>query len=370
MFLSASKKYLAEFYMSMKILPVTNLYTSTSSFKSCREKSTVRLKQSQSVTVSSDNYRANFLPSFTSLKFKEGENNYCDTSFFRDYETLEAAAKILKRNFPHGTDILDFASSNGEEAVSLYAILNSGQKGKYKILCFDKSQNIIDIANKGVYTVYNGVSEDGFLLMDELKDKRNRKLKAYFDKMMEEVPAPSHKINDEHFMNFISQMFEYEFKIKHYKIRDEYKDNFKFNVGDINDIEKLYPEKQAGAILFRNAFYIPTHNLALNEYNMNVRDDINKQEVVDKIIDKVYEKLLPGGLFIMGDNEKDHVFLADENLTEAETLFIPLYCASIYICPPVYRALARDKRFKTVYGKTIDCAMGKTGIFTVWQKNK
>ena len=368
--MQGSKKYLAVVYIGMKILPVANLYTPNSGFKRRRENSSLSVKQPPTAAIPAENYRANFLPSFTSLKFKEGENNYCDTSFFRDYETLEAAAKILKRNFPHGTDILDFASSNGEEAVSLYAILNSGQKGKYKILCFDKSQNIIDIANKGVYTVYNGVSEDGFLLMDELKDKRNRKLKAYFDKMMEEVPAPSHKINDEHFMNFISQMFEYEFKIKHYKIRDEYKDNFKFNVGDINDIEKLYPEKQAGAILFRNAFYIPTHNLALNEFDVKVRTDINKQEIIDNIVDKVYEKLQPGGLFIMGDNEKDHVFLADEILTDAETLFIPSYFAVIYKYPPVYKALTRNNRFKPVHEKTIDSAIGKMQIFTIWQKNK
>ena len=357
--------------MSMKILPAANLYYGTYPLKKSVYKSPEHeTSQRNAAEVSAQNYRANFLPAFTSLKYKEGENNFCDTSFFRDYETLEAAAKILKRNFPHGTDILDFASSNGEEAVSLYAILNSGQKGKYKILCFDKSQNIIDIANKGVYTVYNGVSEDGFLLMDELKDKRNRKLKAYFDKMMEEVPAPSHKINDEHFMNFISQMYEDEFKIKHFKIRDKYKDNFQFNVGDINDIDKLFPDKKAGAILFRNAFYIPTHNLALNEFQSDIRTDINKQEIIDKIVDKVYDKLLPGGLFILGDNEKDHVFISDECLTDAETLFVPSYFATIYKQPPVYKALTREHRFSPVHKKMINCAMGKMEIFTVWQKNK
>ena len=180
-----------------------------------------------------------------------------------------------------------------------------------------------------------------------------------------------------------SELDEYKYEFKFFADEElknkENENKFFFRVGkilqydrlpNINDIENLYPEKQAGAILFRNAFYIPTHNLALNEYDVKVRTDINKQENIDNIVDKVYEKLQPGGLFIMGDNEKDHVFLADEILTDAESLFIPSYFAVIYKYPPVYKALTRNNRFKPVHEKTIDSAIGKMQIFTIWQKNK
>lgn len=356
----------------MKILPVTNFNTQQpSGFKISKEKSTAGYhRQPSSSLVSAENYRANFLPAFTSLKYKEGENNFCDTHFFRDYETLDKTAHLLKKYFPKGTDILDFASSNGEEAISLHAILDDSKRKRYKIFCFDKSKNIIDIAKKGVYTVYTGPSQDGYLLIKNPHDRQLKKIITSFNNLMEETVKPDYQINDEQFINFITQMYEDDFRMKHYKIRDEYKNNFEFNVGDINDIEKLYPEKQAGAILFRNAFYIPTHNLALNEFDTKIRTGINKQEIIDNIVDKVYEKLQPGGLFIMGDNEKDHVFLADENLTDAETMFIPSYLATIYKYPPVYKALTRDNRFKPVHEKTIDCAIGRMQIFTVWQKNK
>lgn len=357
--------------MSMKILPAANLYYGTYPLKKSVYKSPeYETSQRNAAEVSAQNYRANFLPAFTSLKYKEGENNFCDTHFFRDYETLDKTAHLIKKYFPKGTDILDFASSNGEEAISLHAILDDSKRNRYKIFCFDKSKNIIDIAKKGVYTVYTGPSQDGYLLIKNPHDRQLKKIITSFNNLMEETVKPDYQINDEQFINFITQMYEDDFRMKHYKIRDEYKNNFEFNVGDINDIEKLYPEKQAGAILFRNAFYIPTHNLALNEFDVKVRTDINKQEIIDNIVDKVYEKLQPGGLFIMGDNEKDHVFLADENLTDAETLFIPSYLATIYKYPPVYKALTRDNRFKPVHEKTIDCAIGRMQIFTVWQKNK
>ena len=357
----------------MKISPLIQFYTSKPTLKNDKKQSVQCPVNSYSTKLSAENYSANFMPNFTSLKFTEGENNFCDTHFFRDYETLEKAAQILKRNFPSGTDILDFASSNGEEAISLYAILNNGKNAKYKILCFDKSQNIVDLANKGVYTVYNRCAEDRYLLYENPDSGTTKDIIKYFNNIMEETGKPAHQINDEFFISVLTNLCNLcddDFKIKYYKIKDDYKNNFEFNVGDINDIENLYPEKQAGAILFRNAFYIPTHNLALNEYDVKVRTDINKQEIIDNIVDKVYEKLQPGGLFIMGDNEKDHVFLADEILTDAESLFIPSYFAVIYKYPPVYKALTRNNRFKPVHEKTINSAIGKMQIFTVWQKNK
>lgn len=57
-----------------------------------------------------------------------------------------------------------------------------------------------------------------------------------------------------------------DFKIKYYKVRDEYKDNFKYERGNIFNIDKLGPKK-AGAIFFRNAMYIPTNNYGIDEFD-------------------------------------------------------------------------------------------------------
>ena len=66
-------------------------------------------------------------PSFSSLKLKNDENNYSDTCFYRDADTLDCAATLLEKTFPKGTDILDFASSNGEEAISLYSLIDKSR---------------------------------------------------------------------------------------------------------------------------------------------------------------------------------------------------------------------------------------------------
>ena len=60
-----------------------------------------------------------FNNTFKSLKLTNNANNFSDTSFYRDPRTLADTTKHLQEAFPDGCDILDFAGSNGEEAISL-----------------------------------------------------------------------------------------------------------------------------------------------------------------------------------------------------------------------------------------------------------
>lgn len=352
-------------------------------------------RANQSV-CSSSNIDSFYSPSFKSLKYQSGRNDFCDTSFYRDLPTLVASTQILHQEFPKGTDILDFASSNGEEAISLYTLLHNKNNAKYNIHCFDKSQNVIDIANNGVYTVYSCGSDDAFLYKDFstnfMKDfikiylggikeefsSKNKSIdslqylaKKQFNEIMEPIQKPSFEINDVDFINYMEQMFGTDFKLKHYKINDKYKDNFKFNVGDIQDIDKILPDKKVGAVLFRNAFYILTDNYALNEFDYVPENNVqlNKQKVIEGVVSKVYEKLSPGGLFILGDNQKDHIYLADDSLKENEKLFIYDYYAEVYRKSPLESALEKDNRFKPVFKKTINTALGEIEITTIWQKN-
>lgn len=317
--------------------------------------------------VSSEFYRANAVP-FKSLKLKasERENDFCDTSFYRDFYTLIKAGEILKNTFPDGADIMDFACSNGEEAISIHSLINNRNNRNYKLYCYDKNAKAIELAKKGIHTVYRPGSGDGFILNKYQNSEVYDDVVKSFNKIMEECARPNYDINDPDFIRFI--MAHPDFKMKYYKVRDEYKDNFNFEAGNIFKIDKLEPKK-AGAVFFRNAMYIPTQNYALDEFDSLLREkSVNKKKVINYIVDKVYDKLLPGGIFVIGENEKDHIYLADKHTSENEKLYIEDYACSIYKKSPLYEALEKDGRFKPVVYSRCYSALGKIEVPTVWQK--
>ena len=292
-------------------------------------------------------------PSFSSLKLKNDENNYSDTSFYRDIETLVCAAELLKNTFPKGTDILDFACSNGEEAISLYSLLNN-KNGKYKIHCYDTSDKAVELGKKGIYTIFYPRSYDYNLLpdLDTSYNPNADKIKSCFYSIMEETQKPKYEINDVNFINYLERFPQ--FKIRYYKLKDEYKNTIEINKGNINNIDKILPNKKVGAVLFRNAMYIETGNLFVCEYNLNEDLDINKKEIIEKIVDKVYDKLLPGGLFILGDVEKEHIYIADNHVKDKDKVFVRNYCTCIYKNSPLWEALSKDDRFEPVLYKKVD----------------
>ena len=355
----------------MKISPLIQFYTSKPTLKNDKKQSVQCPVNSYSTKLSAENYSANLMPKFTSLKYKAGDNNYCDTSFFRDVKTLSQTADYLQKNFPRGTDIMDFASSSGQEAISLHALLNDKKKRKYTIHCYDVSGNIVEIARLGTHPVYSAAADDAFLLAVSTRDKRQRALKKAFEELMEPTLPPSYKMNDPDFIDFVSKMYEGDFKIQYFKIRDKYRNNFTFNVGDIRNIDEILPDKKAGAVLFRNAFYIITNNFTLNEFNYEreLNNKVNKEKVINEVVDKVYEKLLPGGIFVLGDNEKEHLYIADEHLTESERL-ASYYATDVYKYSPLYNALNKDGRFSPICTRRIRASIGYIDAFTIWKKNK
>lgn len=319
--------------------------------------------------ISSEFYRANAVP-FCSLKLKasERDNDFCDTYFYRDLYTLLNAGRILNETFPEGADIMDFACSNGEEAISIHSLINDKNKGNYKLYCYDKSPKAIDLAKKGVHTVYRPGSGDGFILNKYQKDEVYDDVMRCFNEIMEETKRPDYNINDPEFIRFI--MGHPDFKIKYYKIRDEYKDNFKFETGNIFKIDKLGPKK-AGAVFFRNALYIPTQNYGLDEFDCLVREkSVNKRKVINHIVDKVYDKLLPGGIFVVGESEKEHIYLADKHAKEEEKIYIKDYDCYIYKNMLLENALLKDGRFEPVVYSRCYSALGEIKVPTVWQKVK
>lgn len=319
--------------------------------------------------VSSEFYRANAVP-FCSLKLKasDRDNDFCDTYFYRDLYTLLNAGRILNETFPEGTDIMDFACSNGEEAISIHSLINDKNKGNYRLYCYDKSPKAIDLAKKGVHTVYRPGSGDGFILNKYQKDEVYDDVMRCFNEIMEETKRPNYDINDPDFLYFI--MRHPDFKIKYYKVRDEYKDNFKYERGNIFNIDKLGPKK-AGAIFFRNAMYIPTNNYGIDEFDGLISEkSVNKRKVINSIVDKVYDKLLPGGIFVVGESEKEHIYLADKHAKEEEKIYIEDYDCYIYKDMLLENALLKDGRFKPVVYSRCYSAFGEIKVPTVWQKVK
>lgn len=354
----------------MRISPIS--FCKPQSINSKNEKPSVfsEFSQRKIVPLRAEQVRANFLMPFESLKMRgiNGKNDFCDTSFYRDLYTLVNAGEILRETFPEGTDIIDLACSNGEEAISIYSLINDKEKIYYNIYGYDKNPKVIDLANKGVHTVYHPASHDNFLLRTHQKNEVYKDVARCFHEIMEETGKPNYEINDPSFMNFLKE--HPDFDIKYFKVKDEYKNNFKFDVGDVNDLADLGPEK-VGAVFLRNAIYILTNNYALDELEIGSEETtINKEAVINSLVDKVYDKLLPGGIFVVGSNEKDHIYLADDFTPSCNTRFIDEYAAYIYKKSPLVSALEKNGRFEPVLYSQCNSSLGEIKVPTIWRKVK
>lgn len=309
--------------------------------------------------------------SFSSLKTSsEQPYKHLGTAFYRDLYTLLNVTKLLQDTFPEGADILEFAASNGEEAITLHSLLNDKNKIYYPIHSYDVSDKAIQLANLNIHSVFSD-SHDTFLLKGKYRDDLLNDMSRCFNELMEEIPEPEIEINDKDFMEF--RRFDDEFKVKYFKVKDEYLKHFKVQKGDIRNLPEIMPEKQVGAIFFRNAFYHLTNNhIFENVYDKPILDNIwntNKEEVIEDVVSKVYDKLLPGGFFVIGNDEKEHIYQADKFTPREEYYFDDVTDEYIRLKSPLEKALRKDGRFKPVVSsRCYSSAMGDFMIHTVWQK--
>ena len=130
------------------------------------------------------------------------------------------------------------------------ALIKSVRLGSaYKIYSYDTSKKAIDLAKKGVYTIFRPMSFDQFLMSDFELNTLSVETQQYtkdiikkFSKVMEMTTKPKHTINDPDFEDYIKTHSRHKFE--YYKIKDEFKKNFDFEVGDIKDIENLAQGKK------------------------------------------------------------------------------------------------------------------------------
>lgn len=364
----------------MKIYPLNNFtsnhYPKLSSYNQDKK---LGIADNSGVTqVPASAVRAKFMPTFSSLARRDSKNNIpLHSGFYRDFPTLIAAAGIINKTFPEGTMILDGACSSGEELISLYSLLQNSHR--YKFVGFDKSDDALKLAGKNIYSVLENYRDD-FLIKNQ-DDSLLVNLQKLFGRVMETAPEPDFELNEK------NSLFEVDREIKYFKMKDEHRKNIDFVKLDITDVDNFLPEEEAGAIFFRNALYLLTGNY-LSHGIMDRRDGhnvyIDKTACLNNIVDKVYDRLPAGGIFVVGEIPAEHVYLADKYTPKKDKIIIdkvPMfdydidYCMAdpeteIYKKSPLHQALKKDKRFLPVFYTTTLWNRYTFDVPTIWKKVK
>ena len=327
--------------MIMKICGINNFYNRNR--VSCQKQSAQEVSQKGEMTPQDI--------ICVRISFKSG----CDhstyggyrTSFFRDLDTLNTVVNYLEKTFPKGTVILDYACSSGKEALSLNMLFKD--RSKYKIKGFDISKNAIDYANKGFCGIY---SSEEFLIMpeDSIEDEPKKELSNIFKKFFDETEEGE----TEPFYFFLKCFGKV-------KVKESFKDNVSFALGDINDVHKAAKRQKVGAIFFRNAFHQMFYEYFLNDWYYSGDHDAK----INDIIRKIYNRLEPGGIFVTGDCYEEHIINAWTSTPQEECREVEIEGKQKRILkkPPIHKAL-ENQGFVPIYSTP-----GKVGeIPTVWQK--
>ena len=297
--------------------------------------------------------------------------NSISTNFYHDSDVLQKSVKIIEKEFPKGTNILVYAGSNGEEALSINTFLEKRQK--YNIYSIDKSNKALDFAHKGIYAIHP-LAEDGFLL--NLNNEPNKQfLSRIFHKNFIEINKPSIPVNNVSDPIYTIQLDNINLYPQKYFIpKKSCKKNVSFIKGDIKDIESFNNHQKAGAIFFRNAFYQLTDN-DLNgvfKYGDKPNIETNKRKIIQELIDKIYNKLEKNGIFILGNHLQEHIYIADRTIPLEDTILVDnVRNIRLMKRHPIIEALNKNGRFKPLFEFLIP-GLGNNVLKLplIWQKIK
>lgn len=307
-----------------------------------------------------------------------------DSWFFRDYNTLKAAADEIKYTFPQGAEVLDYACSNGEETISLKSLLPDE---RYKIIGYDTSESALKLARRGVYTVFSHW-HDSFLLPEAYPNRAEQPLKTGFYRIMEEtLPEPQDRLinNKKSYFNLKNRLPG--FIESFFRITPDKKDEIDIRRGSIGNLDKYRSQtsKPLGAVFFRNALY----QICGNDLNETLeqrkisRFSYDKKAIIEDFVDKLYSRLDRGGIFVIGDHIKDHLFLADKMTPDEETIYFkdtPFFnrlddrhkkvpFIRLFKESPLKTALEKGNRFTPVGYSTTHLVAGgkKMTVPTIWK---
>ncbi len=314
--------------------------------------------------------------SHSSINFKSynmidnNTGNSISTNFYHDTEVLQKAVKIIEKEFPRGTNILVYAGSNGEEALSINTLLD--KRFKYNIYSIDKSSKAIDFAHKGIYAIHP-LADDGFLL--NLNSEENKQfLCRIFHKNFQET-KPSFPINNLSDPIYTIRFDNVDLYPQRYFIpKESFKENVSFIKDDIKDIESFNNHQKAGAIFFRNAIYQLTDNNLSGVFKLGDRPNLatNKRKIILELIDKIYNKLEMKGVFILGNHLQEHLYIADRTIPLEDTVLVDDARNIRFMkTHPVIEALKKNGRFKPLFEFLIPGLGNNTlKLPLIWQKIK
>lgn len=255
-----------------------------------------------------------------------------ETSFFREYNTLNKSINYLRQHFPNERNpkIIVGACSTGEEALSIKMLMPDK---KPQILGFDIGPNSIEEAKSGVYTIsqpkddtskeylaWRGFSayKDEFLGFGNPKTRNQKILKNLFNNTFTQISEDSTPGKTNPVKKFINKLrflffkdINPEFNDKTFALKDPKNTGCKFIQGDIQHLDEIAPEGQAHAISFRNAIY---HLLTTNNQSERIPKPVEEAEPILKQVAKQINKALTkNGIFILGERE-------DKQLTDTKLL--------------------------------------------------
>lgn len=313
-------------------------------------------------------HSANF-KSYNKLDSKTGLS--ASTSFYHDFPVLKKSAEIIEKEFPNGTDILIYAGSNGEEALSTASLLKDPKK--YNIFSIDIFKEAVDFAKRGIYGIHP-LAEDGFLI-NKNKTNGEKYLTSVFYKNFKETKQPKESLDNLTDMIFSLRLGSEElFPQKYFSPQDSIKRNVHFIEGDIRDISALQtPYKKAGAIFFRNALYHITQNdlTGVMKYGDSPNLTLNKQQVLDDLVKRVYDKLDIGGIFVLGSHLQEHLYIADKSVPQDKTVIADRARNIRYMSyPPHIMALNKIGGFKPLFEAEIKGIRNSIKLPLIWQKVK
>ena len=314
---------------------------------------------------------------YSSINFKSynmidnNTGNSISTNFYHDSEVLQKAVKIIENEFPKGTNILVYAGSNGEEALSINTLFD--KRFKYNIYSLDKSSKAIDFARKGIYAIHP-LAEDGFLVNHNSENNKQFLSKIFHTNFIE-TDKPSFPVNNVSDPIYTIRFDNIDLYPQRYFIpKESFKENVSFIKEDIKDIEAFNNHQKAGAIFFRNAIYQLTDNNLSGVFEHGDRPNLetNKRKIIQELIDKIYNKLEMNGIFILGNHLQEHLYIADRTIPLEDTVLVDDARNIRFMkTHPVIEALKKNGRFKPLFEFLIPGLGNNTlKLPLIWQKIK
>ena len=319
--------------------------------------------------------QTNHKTTFTSYNKRSSKTGLSvSTSFYLDFPVLRKAVKIIEERFPSGADILVYAGSNGEEAYSINTLLKN--PSRYKINSIDICKESIEYANRGVYGIHP-LADDGFLIKEDKTNADAPFLKKIFYKYFSEINKPDYNIDNLSDVIYNIRLGNEDlFPQKFFVPNAGIKQNIRFLEGDIRDISDFSLDSKqgkAGAVFFRNALYQLTKNdlRGVMEYGDMPDLIFNKEECLADLIDKVYNKLSIGGIFVMGSHLQEHLYIADKSVPDSKTIVTDAARNIRYMAyPPHIKVLNKNGRFKPLFDYLIQGFGQNLKLPLIWQKIK